>query len=184
LALNPTPALRAEFGDAELARRAGHGGGGSDTRGLVGAGGGCGTWRPGGRDRGHRVCRVRSNWPIWARAIRTPRRSGGRRMCWDAAAPERSPRTGTATRTAAGKSRSAIRVIPQRVRQAPPGGGCSRRSGFVLSRIRPSGRAGPRREQNKAPGGFPNRSRYAVIPGLSAGILPARGRRRHDDDRA
>ncbi len=38
LALNPTPALRAEFGDAELARRAGHGGGGSDTRGLVGAG--------------------------------------------------------------------------------------------------------------------------------------------------
>jgi len=48
LALNPTPALRAEFGDAELARRAGHGGGGSDTRVLVGAGGGCGTRRPGG----------------------------------------------------------------------------------------------------------------------------------------
>jgi len=41
LALNPTPALRAEFGDAELARRAGHGGG-SDTRGLVGAGVGAG----------------------------------------------------------------------------------------------------------------------------------------------
>jgi len=42
LALNPTPALRAEFGDAELARRAGHGGGDSDTRGLVGAGVGAG----------------------------------------------------------------------------------------------------------------------------------------------
>jgi len=42
LALNPTPALRAEFGDEELARRAGHGGGGSDTRGLVGAGVGAG----------------------------------------------------------------------------------------------------------------------------------------------
>ena len=38
LALNPTPALRAEFGDAELARRAGHGGSDSDTRGLGGAG--------------------------------------------------------------------------------------------------------------------------------------------------
>jgi len=45
LALNPTPALRAEFGDAELACRAGHGGGGSDTQGLVGAGVGAG---PGG----------------------------------------------------------------------------------------------------------------------------------------
>ena len=42
LALNPTPALRAEFGDVELARRAGHGGGGSDTWGLVGAGVGAG----------------------------------------------------------------------------------------------------------------------------------------------
>ncbi len=42
LALNPTPALRAEFGDAELARRGGHGGGGLDTRGLVGAGVGVG----------------------------------------------------------------------------------------------------------------------------------------------
>ncbi len=42
LALNPTPALRAEFGDAEPARRGGHGGGGSDTRGLVGAGVGAG----------------------------------------------------------------------------------------------------------------------------------------------
>ncbi len=42
LALNPTPALRAELGDAELARRAGHGGGSSDTRGLVGAGVGAG----------------------------------------------------------------------------------------------------------------------------------------------
>ncbi len=31
-------------------------------------------------------------------------------MCWDAAAPDRSPRTGTATRTAAGKSRSANRL--------------------------------------------------------------------------
>ncbi len=49
LALNPTPALRAEFGDAELARRAGHGGGGSATR---------------RRDRGHRVCRVRSGWGL------------------------------------------------------------------------------------------------------------------------
>ncbi len=48
LALNPTPALRAEFGDAELARRAGHSGGGSDTWGLVGCRGGCGTRRPGG----------------------------------------------------------------------------------------------------------------------------------------
>ncbi len=46
LALNPTPALRAEFGDAELARRAGHGGGGSDTRGLVGAGVGAGPGDP------------------------------------------------------------------------------------------------------------------------------------------
>ncbi len=46
LALNPTPALRAEFGDAELARRAGHGGGGSDTRGLVGAGVGAGSGDP------------------------------------------------------------------------------------------------------------------------------------------
>ena len=46
LALNPTPALRAEFGDAELARRAGHGGGGSDTRGLVGAGVGAGPGVP------------------------------------------------------------------------------------------------------------------------------------------
>jgi len=46
LALNPTPALRAEFGDAELARRAGHGGGGSDTRGLVGAGVGAGRGDP------------------------------------------------------------------------------------------------------------------------------------------
>jgi len=45
LALNPTPALRAEFGDAELARRAGHGGG-SDTRGLVGAGVGAGPGDP------------------------------------------------------------------------------------------------------------------------------------------
>jgi hypothetical protein len=35
LALNPTPALRAELGDAELARRAGHGGGGLDTRGFL-----------------------------------------------------------------------------------------------------------------------------------------------------
>jgi len=42
LALNPTPALRVEFGDAELARRAGHGGGSLDTRGLVGAGVGAG----------------------------------------------------------------------------------------------------------------------------------------------
>jgi len=56
------------------------------------------------RDEGHRVCRVRSGWPIWGRAIRTPRRLGGRRMCWDAAAPVRSLRTVTATRTAAGKS--------------------------------------------------------------------------------
>jgi len=46
LALNPTPALRAEFGDAELACRAGHGGGGSDTRGLVGAGVGAGRGDP------------------------------------------------------------------------------------------------------------------------------------------
>jgi len=46
LALNPTPALRAEFGDAELACRAGHGGGGSDTRGLVGAGVGAGGGDP------------------------------------------------------------------------------------------------------------------------------------------
>ena len=46
MALNPTPALRAEFGDAELARRAGHGGGGSDTRGLVGAGVGAGPGDP------------------------------------------------------------------------------------------------------------------------------------------
>ncbi len=46
LALYPTPALRAEFGDAELARRAGHGGGSSDTRGLVGAGVGAGRGDP------------------------------------------------------------------------------------------------------------------------------------------
>jgi len=48
LALNPTAALRAEFGDVELARRAGHGGGGSDTRGLVGAGVGAGPGDPAG----------------------------------------------------------------------------------------------------------------------------------------
>jgi len=47
LALNPTPALRAEFGDAELARR-------GDTAavaripGVGGCRGGCGTRRPGG----------------------------------------------------------------------------------------------------------------------------------------
>ncbi len=46
LALNPTPALRAEFGDAELAHRGGHGGGDSDTRGLVGAGVGAGPGDP------------------------------------------------------------------------------------------------------------------------------------------
>jgi len=46
LALNPTPALRAEFGDAELARRAGHGGSSSDTWGLVGAGVGVGRGDP------------------------------------------------------------------------------------------------------------------------------------------
>jgi len=45
LALNPTSALRAEFGDAELARRAGHVGG-SDTWGLVGAGVGAGRGVP------------------------------------------------------------------------------------------------------------------------------------------
>ncbi len=77
-----------------------------------------GWWAPGWvrdpvtrrRNRGRWVCRGRSGWPIGARAIRTPRRSGGRRMCWDDAAPVRSPRTGTATRTAAGKSRSANRL--------------------------------------------------------------------------
>jgi len=46
LALNPTSALRAEVGDAELARRAGHGGGSLDTRGLVGAGVGAGRGDP------------------------------------------------------------------------------------------------------------------------------------------
>jgi len=46
LALNPTPALRAEFGDAELARRAGHGGSSLDTRGLVCAGVGAGRGDP------------------------------------------------------------------------------------------------------------------------------------------
>ncbi len=109
LALNPTPALRAEFGDVELPAV-------GDTAAAARIPGGW--WVPGWvrdpatrwRDRGHRVCRGRSNWPIWARAIRTPRRSSGRRMCWDDVAPDRSPRTGTATRTAAGKSRSANRL--------------------------------------------------------------------------
>lgn len=125
LALNPTPALRAEFGDAELARRAGHGGSSSDTRGLVGAGVGAGHGDPAAGQGSSGVPRA-VRLAYLGRAIRTPRRSGGRRMCWDNVAPDRSPRTGIATRTAAGKSRSAIRVIPQRARQTPPGSGCAR----------------------------------------------------------
>jgi len=54
LALNPTPALRAEFGDAELACRAGHGGG----TGVIGcaAGGRVGVFGSGQSE--HRADRV------------------------------------------------------------------------------------------------------------------------------
>jgi len=125
LALNPTSALRVEFGDAELARRAGHGGGSSDTRGLVGAGVGAGRGDPAAGQGSSGVPRaVRlaylgqgnpSTAPIgWAEDVLGRRR------------PRPQPRTGAATRTAAGKSRSAIRVIPRRVREAPPGGGWAR----------------------------------------------------------